>query len=219
MPQPPAHPRQPGAPDGWFDAAAARAIIDVQHARVRATAYADDRVILGVWAIAWLVGYGLLWASAGNGVERIPRWAWTSFGVLLMSAVVTTIGHAVTRMSGVDGVSRRTRAVYGWTWFVAFGAGQALVGGVARAGAPNDVIALAANGVSALIVAVMYMAGGMLWRDRAQFGLGVWMAVVAAAAALVGLPGTFAVMCLAGGGGMAVGVLVAHVARARGAAA
>ncbi|RMI04640.1 hypothetical protein [Cellulomonas triticagri] len=199
-----------------LDLAAARAIIDAQRTRVRTTAYSDDRVIFGIWATAWGVGYGVLWAVSGDGVERMPWGAWAVFGVLILAGVVTTILHSARRMSGMDGVSRRTGAMYGWSWMVAFTAAQVLLGGLAAAGLPPEGMTLAANGISALIVGILYMAGGALWQDRAQFALGVWMALVAAVATLVGLPGTFAVMCLAGGGGMAVGALLAHVAQRRG---
>jgi hypothetical protein len=201
------------AADAPLDLAAARAIIDAQRDRVRATTYTDDRIIFGVWAVAWLAGYGVLWWFGHDDVEAVPWWGWAAFGALMMAGVATTITHSLRRMSGMDGVSRRTGVLYGWSWFVAFAAGQTLVGGLAGAGVPDEAVALAANGISALIVGILYMAGGALWQDRAQFALGVWMAVVAAVATLVGLPWTFAVMGLAGGGGMAVGALLAHLAQ------
>lgn len=206
-------------PDAPLDAAAARAIIDAQHTRVRTTAYTDDRVIFGIWAVAWTAGYGLLWATSGDGTERMPWWAWAVFGALILTGVVTTVVHSVRRMSGMTGVSRRTGQLYGWSWFVAFVAGQAVVAGLADAGLTGNGITLATNGISALIVGILYMAGGALWQDRAQFALGVWMALIAAVATVVGLPATFAVMCVAGGGGMALGAVLAHVAQSRGRAA
>jgi hypothetical protein len=206
-------------PDVPLDAATARAIIEAQRTRVRTTAYTDDRVVFGIWAVAWTVGYGVLWATAGEGVAQMPWWAWAVFGGLILAGVATTVTHSLRRMSGMTGVSRRTGQLYGWSWFVAFLAGQTLVGGLAGAGLPDDAVTLAANGVSALIVGILYMAGGALWQDRAQFALGVWMALIAAVATVVGLPGTFAVMCVAGGGGMALGALLAHVAQVRGRAA
>ncbi len=196
-----------GAGDGEvLDPAVARGIIAAQQARVRHTAYTDDRLILGVWAGAWGIGYGVLWATARHGAP--PGWAWGLFGVLIAGAVVTTIVHSTRRMSGLAGVSRRAGRYYGWSWPVAFTAAQVLIAGVASTGLPGSTVTLLANAVSALIVAVLYMAGGALWQDRAQYVLGVWMALVAGAATLAGLPGTFAVMALAGGGGMAVGALV-----------
>jgi hypothetical protein len=212
MTQPP----DAGAADAPLDPAAARAIIDAQSTRVRTGAYTDDRVVFGIWAIAWSVGYGVLWATSRDGVDAMPWWAWAVFGVLIAGGVASTIVHSLRRMSGIDGVSRTTGALYGWSWFVAFVGGQGVVAGLSDAGLPDETITLLANGVSALIVGVLYMAGGALWQDRAQFALGVWMVLVAATATVVGMPGTFAVMCVAGGGGMALGALLAHVARGRG---
>jgi hypothetical protein len=212
MTQPP----DAGAADAPLDPAAARAIIDAQSTRVRAGAYSDARLIFGVWAVAWSVGYGLLWATSSGGVDATPWWAWAVFGLLMASGVAATIVHSLRQMSGVAGVSRTTGAMYGWSWFVAFLGGQGIVGALAGGGLPDETVALLANGISALIVGIQYMAGGALCQDRAQFGLGIWMVLVAAVATIVGLPGTFAVMCLAGGGGMALGVLLAQLARRRG---
>jgi hypothetical protein len=49
---------------------------------------------------------------------------------------------------------------------------------------------------------VLYHAGGALWQDRFQYGLGVWMLVTGAGSVLAGVPGNFAVLALAGGGGL-----------------
>jgi len=51
---------------------------------------------------------------------------------------------------------------------------------------------------------LMYLAGGMLWRDVPQYVLGVWMLVSAAGSVLAGVPGNFLVLAFAGGGGMLV---------------
>ncbi len=107
-----------------LDLAAARAIIDAQRTRVRTTAYSDDRVIFGIWATAWGVGYGVLWAVSGDGVEHMPWGAWAVFGALILSGVVATVVYSRRRLVGMAGVSRRTGAYYGWSWFVAFSAAQ-----------------------------------------------------------------------------------------------
>ena len=60
----------------------------------------------------------------------------------------------------------------------------------------------------ALLVAALYMAGGAMWTDRAQFALGAWIALSTVVAAAVGPPGLLLVMSLAGGGGMLVAAAV-----------
>ncbi len=198
-----------------LDLAAAQAIIAAQRDRARDTMVPDGRVIFLVWAVSWLLGYGLMWATSRDG-GLPPGWAGAIFGLLILAAVAATVIHTVRRSSGLAGPSRAVGQMYGWSWFVAFLAGQAMVGALGQARVSDEVVLLAANAVSALIVGILYMAGGALWQDRSQFALGVWMALVAAVAAFAGLPGTYAVMGLAGGGGFLVGALVEHVARLRG---
>jgi hypothetical protein len=41
-----------------------------------------------------------------------------------------------------------------------------------------------------------------MWQDRVQYGLGAWMLVTGASSVLAGVPGNFAVVSLAGGGGL-----------------
>jgi hypothetical protein len=41
-----------------------------------------------------------------------------------------------------------------------------------------------------------------LFQDRFQYGLGLWMLVSAATSVFAGVPGNFAVVALAGGGGL-----------------
>ena len=206
-----------GSPDvdePVLDLAAAQAIITAQRARTRDTVTPDGRVIFLAWAASWILGYGVMWSTSRDG--GVPSaWAGTTFGLLIIGSIVITIVHSLRRSTGIVGPSRAVGAMYGWSWCVAFVAGQAMVGALGRAGVSDEVLMVAANGVSALIVGILYMAGGALWQDRAQFVLGVWMALVAGVAAFAGLPGSYAVMGIAGGGGFLVGAAIEHVTRRR----
>jgi hypothetical protein len=64
-------------------------------------------------------------------------------------------------------------------------------------------------------VGLLYLAGGILWRSTAMYVLGGWIALVGAAATLAGLPGSYLLMALAGGGGMLAAAAVEAV-RGRG---
>jgi hypothetical protein len=197
-----------------LDAATAQAIITAQRARTRDSVTADGRLIFLAWAAAWILGYGLMWWTARDAGTP-TWWAGAIFGLLIAGGVVTTIVHSLRRSRGIVGPSRAVGAMYGWSWMVAFVAGQAMVGALGRAGVSDEIVLVAANGVSALIVGILYMAGGALWNDRAQFALGVWMALVAGVAAFAGLPGSYLVMGIAGGGGFLVGAAIEHLTRRR----
>lgn len=74
--------------------------------------------------------------------------------------------------------------------------------GVTRLGLSDDAVTLLWAGSSLLLVGVLYLGGGVLFQDRFQYGLGVWMLLSGAGSVFAGVPGTFAVVALAGGGGL-----------------
>jgi hypothetical protein len=106
-------------------------------------------------------------------------------------------------------------ALYGWAWFLGFAGVFALAGALVRAGAEPVVVETAMTIASPIVVGVLYIAGAAMWRDRAQFALGVWILVVTIGAAAVGMPWMLAVMAIAGGGGMLVGAVADGVRRRR----
>jgi hypothetical protein len=198
----------------------------------------DGRVLYGAWGLAWLLGYTTLYVSSlrtaatatgatatgatvtgaaeASGVVGQPEpWAFAIFGALLIGAVALTIVHILTRASGLRGASARSGAMYGWAWFISFAAMSLFLAGVARAGANPEVMALASNGLSCLIVGIMYLTGAAMWQETRLYVLGVWILLVAGAATVVGLPGLYLVMATAGGLGFLLLALVEQVLRVR----
>ncbi|MHA7135119.1 hypothetical protein [Oerskovia turbata] len=191
----------------------------------------DGRVLYGVWGLAWLLGYSTLYVSmrraadatatatggagAGGAVGQPEPWAFAVFGGLLIGAVALTITHILTRSRGLRGTSARSGALYGWAWIIAFGAMSLVLAGLARAGANPEVMALASNSLSCLIVGIMYLTGAAMWQETRLYVLGVWILLVAGVATVVGLPGLYLVMALAGGGGFLLLALVEQVLRVR----
>jgi len=92
--------------------------------------------------------------------------------------------------------------MYGWSWAIGFCALGVVNTGVTRLGLPNDAVTLLWSGSSLLLVGVLYLGGGALFQDRFQYGLGVWMLLSGAGSVFAGVPGNFAVVALAGGGGL-----------------
>ncbi|MDF2848856.1 MAG: hypothetical protein K0R97_2838 [Oerskovia sp.] len=188
----------------------------------------DGRVLYGVWGLAWLLGYTTLYVSslrspatatleigARDVVGQPEPWAVLAFTFLVVGAVAITIVHIMTRVSGVRGASARSGALYGWAWFISFAAMSMVLGGLARAGANPEVMSLASNSLSCLVVGIMYLAGGAMWQETRLYVLGVWILLVAGAATIVGLPGLYLVMAVAGGGGFLLMAFVEQVLRVR----
>ncbi len=203
--------------DAPLDPAAGAALVAAQRARVAEETDVDGRLLFGVWGVAWLLGFGALWAVAGDRplLGWPPATAGAVFGGLLVTAGVVTAVHIARRTSGVHGDSAVQGAMYGWAWFLGFAAVFALSAALTDAGAEPLVIQTAMTIAAPIVVGVLYMAGAAMWRDRMQFALGVWILVVTIAAAFAGMPHMLAVMAIAGGGGMLVGAFVVGIHRRR----
>ncbi len=179
------------------------ALVEAEQARTSAALEPDARLIYGCWGLAWLLGFGSLYlARAEIGpVELAPSVAGLVFFGLLVAAMVITGMHMSRRFAGVRGVSTRIGAMYGWAWVLGFSTYAAILTGAGRAGVDEPVLGLLWSTGSGLVVGLLYVAGGALWQDWIQYGLGAWILVASAAGALAGTPGVYLVMSLAGGGG------------------
>lgn len=203
----------PATPDELApDAASALDIIRAQRHAVRDGFEPDTRVLFGAWGVAWLVGNLLLYSTARGSAGNTPAgWSFAIYFVLLAAAIAVTIVHVVRRSAGVAGPSSTSGAMFGWTWTIGFIGIYLIMTGIMNAGANPEIINLGWSSLSCLLVGVLYLAGGALWHSRVLYVLGAWIVLVGGASTLAGLPGSFLVMALAGGGGMLVGALVSHV--------
>jgi len=167
-------------------------------------------LLFGVWGAAWLIGYGLMWATALDD-DTPAVWA----AVVAISggaaAIAFTIWHSVHRSQGIRGRSPREGAMYGWAWALGFLAQGVIVAGLAQAGAEPVVITLAANAMATMVAGLLYVAGGLMWQATPLYALGAWILLVGALGTFAGLPGSYAVMAFAGGGGMLVAALASRL--------
>lgn len=203
------------AEEAPLDLAASAALIESQRARVAAETDVDARLLFAVWGVAWLIGFGALYAAAIDpplGAVRAGV-AGGLFGALLVAAMVITAVHIARQSRGVSGVSARAGAMYGWGWGLSFVGVGALGSALASAGASGEVMQLVMTVVPALLVGALYMVGAALVCSRSQFALGAWITVVTIVGAVVGAPGLLAVMSVAGGGGMLVAAGAEHARR------
>ena len=189
------------------DPAALLALIAQQREATRRRTEPSLAVIATAWGGAWLIGYLVLYLTARSDGTP-PPWAFGVFSAMLVLAIVVTAVHIGRRSRGITGESATVGAMYGWTWVIGFLVASLVFGGAVRAGASSEVMAVLTNGVSSLVVGLIYLAGGMLWREWRMFALGGWIAVIAGVASLTGTPALYLVMALAGGGGFLVAAAV-----------
>lgn len=202
---------------GSLDAEASAALIAEQQARVEAAIDVDGRILFSAWGVAWMLGFGLLWATALDAplVDLDRQTALLVFAGLLALAGAVTAVHLSRRSSGVRGTSARQGAMHGWAWSLGFGMVGALGVALGRQGVSEELMAFVMMTTSLIVVASLFMAGGAMWDAPTQWAIGAVVAVVTIVAVLVGLPHTYLVMCLGGGGALLAGAVVEAARRRR----
>jgi hypothetical protein len=177
----------------------------------------NPALIYALWGAAYLVGFGAIFLTYPTAVplRLSAAAAGVVIGVLFAAATVTSIVMGVRSGRGLRGPSRDAGAMYGWSWTLGFCTLAAVNIGVTRLGLPDDAVTLLWSGSSLLLIGVLYLAAGALFQDRFQYGLGLWMLVSSAGSVFAGVPGNFAVVSLAGGGGLllAAGYFALHYPR------
>lgn len=170
--------------------------------------------ILGVWGVAWSVGFFALWSGyeGGNPWFSIPLpIAGTIFGVLLVGSIVFSAIVGMRLNRGVRGPSNFSGAVYGISWSVvslgAYLVGAALI----NAGMDSELASLYFPAVYALVAGSMYLMGAALWRSIDQLVLGAVIIVTGTVAPFFGAPTNNIVMAVLGGGAFLVAAVVMSI--------
>ncbi len=197
------------------------ALIEEQRGRVGRDLEPDAVLLFGAWGLAWLIGFAGIYAAGRGWAGLSPLAAGLLFFALLMAALAITAVQVARSARGVRGVSAQVGAMYGWSWLLGFGCLFAINTGLARqdGGLTDEQWALFGPAGALLVVGLMYLAGGVMWRDRVQYGLGVWILATDAASVFAGVPGNSLVLAIAGGGGFLAAATWFAVQRRRGAPA
>lgn len=202
--------------DAPGDPAAMLRVLREQERRTQRWSYGAYSIVLVVWALAWAIGFGALWSAETIGGSPWPRMpqqpAWIVFGVSIAVAIAVSIVIGARSGAGLRGPSKLAGAMYGWSWSISMVGASLILGAVQRAGLPPAVAGILAPALFALLVGVLYLAGGALWRSPAQFVLGCVMIATAVTASFAGGPTHYLIYATIGAGSM----LIAAVLMARG---
>lgn len=184
-----------------LSAAESLALIEQQRSRVDRDLDVNVALLYGAWGVAWTLGFASFYLI-GSGEVDAPWWAagLLNFGLLGAAIAVTSV-HSARVARGVRGVSAEIGTMYGLAWTLGFVAMAAVNVGLTRLGLTDEQVAALWPAASLLVVGLLYLAGGALWRDRFQYGLGIWILVTDAVSVFAGVPGNYLVLSIAGGGG------------------
>ena len=163
----------------------------------------DNRPAYLAWGLAWLVGYGAFALSSGPD-PLVPMPAIVPLVLLgagvLGALVVSALGIA-RDARGVTGPAALQGTLFGAAWVIGFVALYLLITALGGQ-VPDEVVSIALwPAGSALVVGMLYLMGGALYRDLLQFGLGTWLALVGTAAVFAGTTGQYALTAVVGSAG------------------
>ncbi|GIH73778.1 hypothetical protein [Planobispora longispora] len=170
------------------------------------------------WGVAWFVGFGMFFLHhglSGTPYVEIPIGVVLAllFGLMAMAMLVSAMTTWQLR-SPVRGASQERGTMYGMAWGFGFFAMWVIA---VRFGPllPAPERSLLWSSLSMLVVALLYMAGGIILSLRPMFVLGAGLAVLNAVGAAAG-PGWHALLMSVGaGGGSIVTALVLRRKRRR----
>ncbi len=159
--------------------------------------------MLGVWGVAWTIGFLLLWSAwpGGNPWFSVSGGvAATTFGILIAVAVAVSAILGVRIGRGVKGTSNFAGAVYGISWSLCGAAFTAVGVALLRNGMSSELASLYFPSAFALMAGTLYLAGAALWRNVSQLVLGIMLLFVGAVAPFFGNPTNNLVFGIVGGG-------------------
>ncbi|PHP52258.1 hypothetical protein [Actinomyces ruminis] len=171
------------------------------------------------WGLAWLIGYGTCGLAVGPDYALEPS-ALLVFLSCLAAAAVFTCVYIVRRSHGLRGRTSWIGTMYGLAWaggmtlsFTTSARLGAFFNDLDTAQAAN-MGSIMANALPCLVVGVLFLAGAAIWEETSMAVTGGWILAVTMAATIVGGNALWAIMALAGGGGMLVaGAVTALQAR------
>ena len=168
--------------------------------------------ILFAWGVTWLVGYGALWLVDGLGPAfSLPLGVAVAVFVGLMAvsvALSAVLGGLSGRGMKASKQSNFTGAVFGCTCSVAFLAIYVVGAQLSALGMPAEVANVYFPVMYTLIIGILYLLAGAIWRAVPSVVLGGLLAAVALAAGFSAYPTPYLVIAVAGGGVFLAGGLV-----------
>lgn len=201
--------------DSPLDPAAMLALMQDQQQDVQRRLARFVPWILLSWAVAWGVGFGMLWLIDGaRPVVAVPvELAASVFAVLIVIAGVISgvLGARSGRGIRSSKAAAFTGTVYGITWSVGFVALFVLGAALARGGMPPELLNIYYPAVSLIFVGIMYILAGAIWRAVPALVMGGCIVLIAAIGPFFGYPTHYLVYAISGGGVFLVGTVVTAV--------
>jgi len=162
----------------------------------------NNRLSYVSFGLAWLVGHGVnALTHGGDPVLDLPSAIPASLLVVgLLAGVVVTSVVTAKALRGVRGPDAMVGNLLAASWPIGFGALFLIITALGASLDEQKVHTLMWPTASGLVVGLLYLAGGAVYRDRLQYTLGTWLALTSSAALFLHGAPLYWVLALAGGG-------------------
>lgn len=201
--------------DSPLDAAAMLALVQDQQQDVQRRMARFVPWILLSWAVAWGVGFGMLWLIDGArpGIFVPVEVAAPVFAVLMVFAGVVSgvLGARSGRGIRSSRAAAFTGTVYGVTWSVGFVALFVLGSALSYHGMPQELLNIYYPAVSLIFVGIMYLLAGAIWHAVPAVAMGGCIVLIAAVGPFFGYPTHYLVFAISGGVIFLAGTVVTAV--------
>ena len=194
-------PTDPDA-DAPLDHAAMYALLQNQQRSVQVQMGDFVWLITFAWGVTWFVGFGALWLVDGvDGFRLSVPLAVAVFVVTLVASGLLSawLGFRSGRGMRGNAAAAFTGIVYGLTWMVGSAAIAILGAGLRSQGMTSDLAAYYYPCAFVLFAGIMYVLAGAIWRAVPSLVGGLWLVVVAVAAAFIPAPHHYLFFAFAGG--------------------
>ncbi|WP_320781415.1 ABC transporter permease [Streptomyces sp. CRN 30] len=163
------------------------------------------------FGLAYLLGHGSAALSRGaDPLLELPGWLpMTLLGAgLAVGTVQATLAALRAQRAATAPGDVLSGQLLGAAWISAFAALFLAITGLAATLDSPDVQTLLWPTGSGLVVGLLYVAEGAVRRNVLHYTLGTWLALTSTAALLLGSPGLYWTLTLAGGGAYAVAAVL-----------
>ncbi len=167
------------------------------------------------WGTAWLIGYGVLHGSSHGWLPLEYSTALVIFGAAIILGVASSIWLTVTVSIGIRGDSAFQGAVYGWSWMLSFAVVFFIASRIGQISTDPQFTGMLANSLAVLVVGMMYMFGGALWREIPMLVLGIWFLLVDVVSLIAGPDGFITVFLTLGVGGFYAAAVATYLQQRR----
>lgn len=175
------------------------------------TGEVDNRATYVSFGLAYVLGHGSAALSQGDApVLHLPGWLpMTLLGIGLAAGTVSaTIAAGRAQRAATRPDDILSGKLLGAAWATAFAALFLAITGLSNSLDLPDLQSMLWPTGSGLIVGLLYLAEGSARRNLLHYSLGTWLALTSTAALLLGTPGLYWVLTLAGGGAYALAAVL-----------